>query len=133
MLLDAKGQNEYLELLDSGDYQIAYTARTADVNDATEFLSDFEATGGNNYTNWENETYQDLMKQAHNALDPDERKAILIEAEEMLMDEMVILPVFFDTNTYAYKNDVHDIEVDALGNIHFKWSYVTEKDKNSDD
>src|SRR5699024_502249 len=107
--------NVYLDSMSEGDYQIGRMGWIADLDDAINFLEIFETVGGNNYTNWEDEDYQALLKESREELDPDKREDILKEAEEMFMDEMVIAPVYFYTNTYAKKDYVHDIEVGPLG------------------
>jgi len=119
--------NVYLDSMSEGDYQIGRMGWIADFDDAINFLEIFETVGGNNYTNWEDEDYQALLKESREELDPDKREDILKEAEEMFMDEMVIAPVYFYTNTYAKKDYVHDIEVGPLGVIQFKWGYITEE------
>src|SRR5699024_6244521 len=81
--------NVFLDSLSNGDYQIGRMGWNADFNDAVNFLEIFETTGGNNYTNWEDEDYQDLLKESRQELDPDKREDILKDAEEMFMDQMV--------------------------------------------
>src|SRR5699024_2818079 len=56
--------NVFLDSLSNGDYQIGRMGWNADFNDAVNFLEIFETTGGNNYTNWEDEDYQDLLKES---------------------------------------------------------------------
>ncbi|HLQ95984.1 MAG TPA: ABC transporter substrate-binding protein, partial [Pseudogracilibacillus sp.] len=119
--------NVFLDSLSNGDYQIGRMGWNADFNDAVNFLEIFETTGGNNYTNWEDEDYQDLLKESRQELDPDKREDILKDAEEMFMDQMVVAPVYFYTNAYTKKDNVHDIEAGPLGNIQLKWGYITEE------
>ena len=119
--------NVFLDSLSNGDYQIGRMGWNADFNDAVNFLEIFETTGGNNYTNWEDEDYQDLLKESRQELDPDKREDILKDAEEMFMDQMVVAPVYFYTNAYTKKDYVHDIEAGPLGNIQLKWGYLTEE------
>lgn len=115
----------YLDSLGEGDYQVGRIGWIADFNDAINFLEIFETVGGNNYTNWENEDYQALLKASRAELDPDKRQAILKEAEELFMEHMPISPIYFYTNAYAHKETVKDIVVSPLGVIQFKWGYIT--------
>lgn len=119
--------NVYLDNMGEGNYQIGRMGWIADFNDAINFLEIFETVGGNNYTNWEDEEYQDLLKASRKELDADKREELLKEAEQLFVDEMVISPVYFYTDVYAHKDTVHGIEVSPLGVIQFKWGYMTEE------
>ena len=119
--------NVYLDSLGSGDYQVGRIGWIADFNDAINFLEIFETVGGNNYTNWENEEFQDLLKQSRAELDSDKRQEILKEAEELFMEELPIIPIYFYTNTYAAKDNVKGIEALPVGGFNLKWGYITEE------
>jgi oligopeptide transport system substrate-binding protein len=116
----------YLDNMGEGNFQIGRMGWIADFNDAINFLEIFETVGGNNYTNWEDEKYQELLKASRKELDPDKRVEILQEAEQLFMDEMVISPIYFYTNAFAHKDYVKDIKVSPLGVIQFKWGYIEE-------
>lgn len=117
----------YLDSLGEGDYQVGRIGWIADFNDAINFIEIFETAGGNNYTNWEDEEYQKLVKESRTELDPDKRREILRDAEALFMDQMVINPVYFYTNVYAHQDNVKDITVSPIGNIQYKWGYITEE------
>lgn len=119
--------NVYLDSLSSGDYQIGRIGWIADFNDAINFLELYETAGGNNYTNWENEEYKELLKQSRAELDSDKRQEILREAEELFMEELPIIPIYFYTNTYAVKDNVKGIEAFPVGGFNLKWGYITEE------
>ncbi len=117
----------YLDSLGEGDYQVGRIGWIADFNDAINFLEIFESTGGNNYTNWENDEYKELIKESRTELDSDKRRDILREAEELFMDQMVINPVYFYTNLYAHQDNVKNITVSPIGTIQYKWGYIAEE------
>ncbi len=117
----------HLDILNEGDYQVGRMGWDADFNDAISFLGVFETAGGNNKTNWEDEQYQDLLEASRTELDEEKRKELLKEAEQLLIDDMVIAPIFFETNVYMHKPKVHGIEVSSLGVIQLKWGYIAEE------
>ncbi len=117
----------FLDSMGEGDYQVGRMGWIADFNDAINFLEIFESVGGNNYTNWEDDEYKKLIKESRTELDTDKRREILREAEEIFMDEMVINPIYFYTNLYAHQTNVKDITVSPIGNIQYKWGYITEE------
>src|SRR5699024_1449119 len=53
----------FLDSLGEGDYQVGRIGWIADFNDAINFLEIFDTVGGNNYTNWEDEEFQKLLKE----------------------------------------------------------------------
>lgn len=119
--------NVFLDSLGEGDYQMGRMGWIADFNDAINFLEIFETVGGNNYTNWEDDEYKALIKESRTELDPDKRREILRDAEAIYMDQMPIAPVYFYTNVYAHQDNVKNITVSPIGNIQYKWGYITEE------
>ncbi|MEI3604307.1 peptide ABC transporter substrate-binding protein [Pseudogracilibacillus sp. SE30717A] len=119
--------NVYLDSLGEGNYQMGRIGWISDFNDAINFLEIFETVGGNNYTNWENEEYQNLLKESREELDSDKRQEILKEAEDLFMEELPIIPIYFYTNTYASKDSVKGIEALPVGGFNLKWGYISEE------
>ncbi|TGV29143.1 peptide ABC transporter substrate-binding protein, partial [Mesorhizobium sp. M00.F.Ca.ET.186.01.1.1] len=56
--------------------------------------------------------------------DPDKRKAILREAEQIMMDEMPIMPIYFYTHTWVKNDKVKGVFQDGLGAIDWKWTSI---------
>jgi oligopeptide transport system substrate-binding protein len=48
---------------------------------------------------------------------------MLRKAEDILMDEAPVLPVYFYTTVMGWDEDVKGILVTALGKVHFKNAY----------
>src|SRR5699024_2684014 len=119
--------NVFLDSMGEGDYQVGRMGWIADFNDAVNFLEIFETVGGNNYTNWEDEEYQKLMKESRSELNDDKRLEILSDDEEIFMEAMPLALVYFYTNLFAHKDNVKDITVSPIGNIQFKWGYIAEE------
>lgn len=118
--------NVYLNSLGEGNYQIGRIGWLSDFNDAINFLEIFETVGGNNYTNWENEDYKKLIADSRAELDPAKRLEILKQAEEIFMEELPIIPVYFYTNVYSKKDYVEGVVVQPVGSFNLKWGYITE-------
>lgn len=117
----------YLDSMGSGDFQIGRMGWLADFNDAINFLEIFETIGGNNYTNWENADYQELLKQSRTETDAAAREEILRQAEDIFMEELPLAPVYFYTNVWTNKEYVKNIEVSPLGLVQYKWGYIAEE------
>ncbi len=129
--IDVELKNEewkvYLDSLGEGNYEIGRIGWVADFNDPINFLEIFETVGGNNYTNWENEEYKKLLQESRKELDPEKRQEILKQAEEIFMEELPIIPIYFYTNVYAKKDYVEGVVVHPVGGFNLKWAYITEQ------
>ncbi|MGY0693364.1 peptide ABC transporter substrate-binding protein [Virgibacillus sp. FSP13] len=118
--------NVFLDTMSEGNYQVGRMGWNADFNDAINFLEIFESVGGNNYTNWENEEFANLIQKSRTETDEAARDDILRQAEKLFMDEMPIAPIYFYTNVWLNKDYVKDVQVSPLGIIQLKWGYIAE-------
>ena len=116
----------YLDKLSSLDYQIGRLGWIADYNDAYSFLEMYNsADNGNNDTGWSNEEYTNLLKQSTTETDPAARLDLLKKAEEIIIAEFPVAPIYYYTNLYVVKDYVTGMEPDNLGNINLKDVDVT--------
>ena len=118
--------NVYLDTLRESDFQIGRMGWVADFNDAINFLEIYEHVGGNNYTNWHNDEYSNLLDKARKEADQTKRNDELRKAEKIFMDEMPVAPIYFDSNPFVKKDYVKNIELRTLSNLQFKWAYIAE-------
>jgi len=119
--LDSAEWQVYLDKLSNLDYQVGRLGWVADYNDAYTFLEMYNsANNGNNQTGWENAEYTTLLKQSTTETDPAKRTELLKQAEAIMIDEMPIIPIYFNTNLYIAKDYVTGIAPDALGNMSLK-------------
>jgi len=88
----------YLDAVDKGNYQIARAGWIGDYSDPETFLIIMMTGNGNNDTGWGSEAYDKLIKDAQAEVDPAKRIAMLAKAEELVMEEMPIIPI------YTYRN-----------------------------
>jgi oligopeptide transport system substrate-binding protein len=115
----------YLEDVNQGKYQVSRGGWIGDFNDPINFLEMFkEKDGGNNDTRWENAQYKELLNKSAVEADKEKRKQILAQAEQILMDEMPIAPIYFYTDSWVKKENVKGVFIDGLGNIDLKWATV---------
>ncbi len=94
-ILQKETQVQYA-LLRQADFQIGDAAWVADFNDPKNFLYLLEsATGAMNYGNYNSPEYDALMAQSDREQDLAARSEILREAEQLMLDEMPIIPMWF--------------------------------------
>lgn len=96
----------YLSRQSVGDFSVARAGWIGDYEDPKSFL-DMMVTGrGNNQTGWSNSDYDNLLIKAAQSSSQKERFNFLYKAEEILMDELPIIPVYTYTRIYMLHESV---------------------------
>lgn len=118
------GWNEYIDSIQSGDYMIAITGAIPPVSDPSFVLQIFKNKKDLcNRCNWENKRYKQLLYQANQVLDQQERAGLLMEAEALLMDEMPILPICSMNKSFAKNPKLKGEQLSQLQFVDFKSAY----------
>jgi oligopeptide transport system substrate-binding protein len=83
----------------SRDFQVADAAWIADYNDAMSFLYlQQSATGPQNYGDYKNPVYDKLLADADNEPDAKVRAGYLAQAEQIMLRDAPVAPIFFYVN-----------------------------------
>jgi oligopeptide transport system substrate-binding protein len=91
----------YLDKVEQMNYDIARAGWIGDFADPTTFLDLWVTDGAQNSTGWSNKRFDELLKQAGLSGDqPEKRMRLLSEAEQIWIDEMPVIPMYF----YVSKN-----------------------------
>ena len=115
----------FFDRLSKKNYQLAAGDWTADYNDGMNFLEIFKfKAGGSNNTAWENPRYRELLDRAAETAEAGERQHLFQQCENILMQEMPIIPLFHYTMLYLSNEKIKDVVLSNLGSIDFKWAYV---------
>ena len=96
------------------DYSVSRSGWTGDYLDPMTFLGIFVTGGTDNYTGWGNPEYDQLIQDATKEPDVAKRFALLHRAEEILMHEMPIIPLFFRTSKNMVRPYVQGIHENLL-------------------
>ena len=110
----------YLDTQRKIAYDLSFSIWVADYADPATFLNLMVTDGGNNQTHWGRKEYDDLLDEAARTLDPRRRFAVFDRAENFLMDELPVLPVFFGTHVYLSLPEVKGHRPSVAGNIIWK-------------
>jgi oligopeptide transport system substrate-binding protein len=104
--------------LRAADFQVADGGWIADYNDPYNFLFLSETRSiPMNYTRYSNENYDNLINDANLELDLEIRASMLADAEQMMIDDMPIIPIVFYVNKNLVSPSITGWE-DNLVNIH---------------
>lgn len=90
----------YLASRRAKDFQVLRASWVGDYLDASTFLELFTSSSNNNFSNWSNEDYDRLIKEASVTLDRKKRLELFNEAEGILLREQPIIPLFYYTSIY---------------------------------
>ena len=116
-LVPEKSQ-EFYSKLKRTEYNISVCSWFGDYLDPHAFLSVFEsAHNGTNNTHWESAKYQSLLQKSIRAMDPEERKNYLYEAEDVLAKKAPIAPLLHSSFNYLRGPAADGVTLSSLGLI----------------
>ncbi|MGD6968035.1 peptide ABC transporter substrate-binding protein [Rossellomorea vietnamensis] len=116
-----------LEVEQRGDYDFSYAGWGPDYPDPMTFLDMFVTGSSYNQTGFSNEKYDQLINDAQTTLleDPEKRWEALLEAEQILMEEQAISPMFQDGSAYLQREYVKDLYRHSFGaDYSYKWTHI---------
>ncbi len=115
----------YFQQITALDYDIALGSWFADIEDPTNFLDLFtHKTNGGNNTGWENSKYAEAMAKSMTETSAKERQETLESAQEVLLNDMPVIPLFYGVFNYVKKKEVSGVNVSELGVLDLKYSYM---------
>ena len=121
------GWNLYIDTLQKGNYQMAITGTMPPIFDPLFVLQVFENKSDlANRCNWENETFKELLLQSNHSLGELERAKLLIQAEEIILDEMPIIPMCSMKKSFAKNPKLKGEKVSYTQFVDFKSAYFEE-------
>ncbi len=104
--------------LRAGEFEVGDGGWIADYNDAQNFLYLMETkTGQMNYSRYSNPEYDDLVERSNNELDMQKRAILMRKAEQVMLDDMPVIPMWYVVNR-ALVNPKVTGWVDNIVNIH---------------
>ena len=103
----------------STDPFVALAALTSDMNGCGAVFNNADTSLRPNISGWSNSKYDALVASAYDTANDDARFGYLKEAEQVLMDEMPVIPlVFNETFTFTAKG-ISKVKIDGFGNLKF--------------
>ena len=96
----------FSERLHNKEYAIARASWFGDYNDVSTFSDKYRSSSDNNDSAWVNAEYDRLCEAAAREGDVKKRLEMLSRAEEILLDEAPIIPVYYYVNKYMFRENV---------------------------
>ncbi|KAA0764188.1 peptide ABC transporter substrate-binding protein [Bacillus sp. SH5-2] len=117
-----------LQLEQRGDYDITMANWGPDYKDPISYLELFTTGNPNNKMSYSNPRYDELIKKAKNelVLDSEKRWEVLREAEQVLLEDAAVAPLYHIGSAYVQKDYVKGIEKHQFGGVYtYKNAYIT--------
>lgn len=113
----------YFQALRAGDFDFAFCDWIADVAEEENFLELFSTREHpGNHTGWENHEYRELMELLQKQQPPQDRARYLLRCEEILAEEMPVLPLFEYVQLFMRSKDLSGVVMTPLGGFDLKWA-----------
>lgn len=124
--LEAQEWATFLWNRSEGNYQIARNGWINDYNDPAEFLEKWLSLdfGYGNEAQYDNPAYDMLVEQTWATEDPARRMAIFHQAEDMLMEDAVVCPIFFYKQRYMLSPQIEGMVYNPLGFFYFQHCHL---------
>jgi len=116
----------YLDSQNTGNYQIARAGWIGDYPDPSTFVSMWMTGAGNNQTGWSNANYDRVLRSSTSAPTEIERMAEYQQLEQILADEVPVIPIYFYTRVYALNPKVKGWVPQLIDNRAWKWIDLAE-------
>jgi len=114
-----------VQYLKSGSYQAALHLWVAQYLDPMNLLERFKYSDNvKNYPQWHNDDYSSLLTKSSQARTNEERFALLEEAEQLLIDEMPIAPIFHWNSAFITQPYIKSYGKASLGNGFYDRIYI---------
>jgi oligopeptide transport system substrate-binding protein len=114
----------HLNKIEKGDFQIVRYGWACQYNDPENFFELFKSKEHfNNPTGWQHPNYVALLNRARNAIDKETRNELLASAEAVFIDEMPIIPLYFDQCAYIQRSNLKGVYVTPLFAVDFRFAY----------
>jgi oligopeptide transport system substrate-binding protein len=112
----------YLASRNQGDFEVSRAGWIGDYNDPYTFLEILRGDAGLiNATGYANAEYDSLLDQSGKELDPVHRAKLMAAAEQLLLDDLPVLPVYFYVSRALVKPNVAGWEPNVMGVHPSRW------------
>jgi oligopeptide transport system substrate-binding protein len=99
----------YLNSLSNLDFDFARSSWVGDYEDPNTFLDMFKKGGGNNNTGWSDPHYDELIDKAGQEPDQQKRFALFREAETMLLQQAIVVPLWSYVLVMFYSDQLEGV------------------------
>lgn len=112
----------YIDTFKQKNFQIARMGWGGDFLDPYPVLNLYSKNSSSNFTNWSNKKFDQLLEKSLTEQNEAKRYELLHQAEDVLMQEVPIIPVYFSAQNSLVKKNIKGIRFDPLNNPDFRFA-----------
>ena len=116
----------YLTSRSNKEYQLCRWGWVADYADPMAFLDVFTTNSTYNSFGYSNPEFDAKIEAATKELDATKREQLLSEAQDIIMDDMAVIPIYDYVSIKGISSKVKGTRTDRLGFTHFQDAYIEE-------
>ncbi len=113
---------QFYDTVLKGDYELAAYGWGADCPDPNSFLELFVSNSNSNSGHYNNPEYDALQRKAQKEKDPEKRFKILHQQEDMLMNDMVVIPLYAPGVSWLISDRTVGVEILPSGNVYCNYA-----------
>lgn len=126
--LEQLESSTFFDRVSRRQYCMACSGYFADFRDPVAFLHVFkDKDNGTNNTNWEDDAYRHLLHVASQESNPELREELLHAAEKRLMDQMPVIPLYYQAFNYQKRPHVAQVAISELGVLNVRDARITKE------
>jgi ABC-type oligopeptide transport system substrate-binding subunit len=110
----------YRARLDMHTYPLFSSSWSADFPDPDNFVSILMSSAGNNHALWKNPTFDNRVIEARHSVDPMKREKLYFELQRQILEEAVVVPLYYEPNKVLVKPRVQNLELNPLNYLNLK-------------
>lgn len=119
---------DFFHRIQHREFQISLFRVLSQYTDVFNFLERFESRDlPKNFSGWENARYKTILKQYQKTTNPSKRQILAQQAEQILLEEMPIAPIYYSHYAYMQKPHVHNLAISPTGVMQFDRVWLEEK------
>lgn len=101
--------NDYVKSLENGDFDIALVRLSGEYNSPYAYLNDFLSDNSANYSGYKSKKYNHILNSALTAIDNESAAVFYKEAEQLLIDSGIFIPLCIETEYVFYHDEFYGI------------------------
>lgn len=114
----------FVAQLKQGNYEMANLGWISDFFDPGSMLDIFASDSPNDWAKYSNSKYDELVKKAQKENDKQKRSQYLHQAENILLTDIPVIPVYYMSIPYMVKSNVKGVNISPLGWMFFRSASV---------
>ena len=118
----------YLAARRAKDFDVARASWIGDFAEPETFLEMFSSDSGLNHSSWKNPDFDNLLKSAENAITKQHRLSTLRQAEELMLENAPVMPIYFFSKVYQILPCVKNWNANLLDYHDYKGVYLQKSD-----